>query len=393
MNEVRVVHLTPFRPTADGHGGNRRSYQVHRDLVDAMGEGCVATIDNPLDFVPPAQLRGWRRQLARGRRVVRTLRANPLKPLRPTPFTPFLFSTPALLARYEDVVRSATPPLVCVMEHPGFSAVAAVNRRYGVRTVGCPQNLESLDTFLPRLDDSLGLKAKSLDLASELAVAAGWDERLFISRVEAGVVSGLGLTSTFYPYLPAGEARERLLAVRAARRKAAREPGLFLMLGTSGHETTRRALSWWLDAARRQPLPAGVRVIVGGLRTGDLAREGPVPERVELRDWIASHELDALLARVCGFLVPQTLGFGAVTRLADLACAGVPVIASEQALWAVSVPPGVRGVPNDWPAWTGEMSRLANETVPAAGYEEWEALQARPLGEAVARLVGGPAAA
>jgi len=385
---IRVVHLTPFVPSPEGHGGNRRSYQVHRDLAEAVGEEAIATIDRPLDFVPAAAQQGWRRQANRVRRLLRTLRSNPLKPLRPTPFTPFLFSSPGLLARYEALVRTPARPPVCVVEHPGFFALARINRRYGVRAVACPQNIESLDTFVPSRQDILGLKAQALDLASELKVLAAWDDRLFISRVEAGLAGGLGLQGAFYPYLPGGEARERLLAVRAARARGPSERGLFVMLGTGGHPTTRAALLWWLEQARREPLPAGVRVVLGGLLTEDLATPERVPPGVELRGWIEPGELYGLLERACGFLIPQTVGFGAVTRLVDLACAGVPTIASEQALWPVSKPPGVYGVPNEWSTWRTQMLRLLDhDAAPDDSYHAWEAAQARPLGDVVRRLL------
>ena len=40
-------------------------------------------------------------------------------------------------------------------------------------------------------------------------------------------------------------------------------------------------------------------------------------------------------------IVPQFSGFGSVTRLTELSCAGVPSLTPAHPTWAIDVPPGV----------------------------------------------------
>jgi hypothetical protein len=80
-------------------------------------------------------------------------------------------------------------------------------------------------------------------------------------------------------------------------------------------------------------------------------------------------------------LAPQRRGFGALTRMAEMACAGVPVLVSQHAAYALDLPPGVVAVEDEWNAWWAALERMAaGEAVTAAGdYAEWDARQPRTL--------------
>ena len=62
-------------------------------------------------------------------------------------------------------------------------------------------------------------------------------------------------------------------------------------------------------------LPAGVRVVAVGGDTDKLLPSGTSVRGLELRGWLEQVELDALLARAAAAVIPQRLGFGALTRL------------------------------------------------------------------------------
>jgi hypothetical protein len=80
-------------------------------------------------------------------------------------------------------------------------------------------------------------------------------------------------------------------------------------------------------------------------------------------------------------LVPRQEGFGALTRMPELSCAGVPVLASASVTFAQDPPPGTTIVDDSWDAWRAAMESAVHEggTTAAADYEAWAASQPRPL--------------
>lgn len=374
MKAVLVGHQAP---RAVGHGGHRRAYQVRRDLEDALGPGNVVVADNPWDHYPG---RTWRTLPAQARRTASRYLENPLKLIARTRFASGFYSLPAFQSYYEGLLDSVGTPAVAILEHAGFSGLLPVHARRGMRTVACVQNLESFG-----MSEDLGgrwtLRAKALDFANELEALARCDHRLFISRVEAGLVCGLGLSGGYYPYLPVGEIKQRLERVREARARADVEPGLLLLLGTVGPVIRRSSFRWFLDQARSRGLPKGVRVVVAGLHTETLLAPGEHMAGVEVRGWLEEDALDAVLARAAAVLVPRQEGFGALTRMPELSCAGVPVLASRSVTFAQDPPPGTTIVDDSWDAWRAAMESAARSgwTTAAADYEAWAASQPRPL--------------
>lgn len=362
MKAVLVCHQEP-RPV--GHGGHRRAYQLRCDLEEALGTENVLIADNVWRYYRP---RSTRQKLA-------DFVENPLKLRVQTHFSRGLFAFPGFLEHYESLVAGLPAPALSIIEHAGFASLLPINARHGLRTVVCPQNVESFDTALDARG-TWGAYARAIDFANELRVLARCDARLLISKVEAGLLGGLGLPGRYYPYRAVGAVRERLLAIRQARTSGSIEPGLFLMLGTAAHESTRESMAWFVTQALQQGLPAGARVIVAGLETERLLPEGAQVRGLELMGWIEDAELDQLMSRAVAVCLPQRSGFGALTRVAELACAGLPLLLSRHASLAIDVPPGTRIVNDDWRAWQEAMGAGAR-SADFEAYAAWEATQSR----------------
>jgi glycosyltransferase involved in cell wall biosynthesis len=154
-----------------------------------------------------------------------------------------------------------------------------------------------------------------------LQILAQCDERLFISKIETGLIGGLGLTAQYYPYLPVGAIRSRLMSIRQRRASTRKDAGLFILIATASYGPIKKSCEWLIQHARDQGLPKGVRIVVAGLGTDTLLVPGESVPGIELKGWVEEEEMDELLARARAMLVPQRFGFGAPTRLAELSCA------------------------------------------------------------------------
>jgi hypothetical protein len=366
-----VIILSRFEPLPTGHGGNHRSYQIQWDCVNALGPLNVTTV--------PASLWQARACASMGRvamlewkwmRRLRQLYRNPAKVLVRESSCIGRHNIPGLLEYYKQLVNTVQQPAVCIMEDVGFSDFIPVNVKHGIPTVACPQNIESLDAGSLKTNSRLYNLVRLMDFADEFAVLSQCAERVFISKVEAGMIGGLGLTARYYPYRPVGDIARKLQVIRANRKRNRAVAGLFLMVGTARHKSTGASFQWFIDNALHHGLPEGVKVIVAGKRTDELGvTDYCQAKALEFRGWIEQDELDALLSRVQGVLIPHLYGFGAATRLPELASAGMPVIVSQHPTMAIDPVPGMVVVEDDWDAWYEAIHKLSKSGCEAYLFE------------------------
>jgi hypothetical protein len=86
------------------------------------------------------------------------------------------------------------------------------------------------------------------------------------------------------------------------------------------------------------------------------------------------------------------VGFGALTRITELACAGVPSLVFPHASQALDPPPGARVLEDAaWGTLIGGMCQAMDSpaTIEPEAYFDWESRQSRPLGLALRRVVEG----
>jgi hypothetical protein len=400
MPEATVFSLTHFLPSVEGHGGTHRAYQVQHDATMEVGKTRFQLLSLPswahARSASGHHLLDWRRRKLRGlSRRLAYIRENPFK----------LFSTQTyangipfgangsvdatFIDHYSDIVAQTRGPSVCILEHKMFSSAIEINSRFGIPTIAAFQNLEAFDIADINWSSRTSLYSVMTDLGNELRILERCSDRLVISKVEAGLIGGLGIPCEYYPYLPVGAIRERLRAIRRRRSGGEVESGLFVLLGTADHEGTRESMKWFVERAADEGLPDGICVVAAGLGTDRLLPGRRSVRGLELRGWVAQSELDALLARAAAAVIPQRLGFGALTRLPELACAGVPVLTFHHPSYAINPTPGLRPVGTDWCELRAVMRDWARcpAVVGDDAYERWEAEQPRPLAGVLRRLV------
>jgi len=397
---ARAVFLTRFGIAVSGGGAKHRGYQILADLRQMLGQENVHVI----------HLAEWRKEqesLARKRiphwlawrlrslklRLV-AVSQNPARIFASTPYNPQEWIPTKFWAEYQTLIRSTPGPLLCVVDDARLGHALAINRRHCVQTIICPHNLESLDRGMLDGRDALPL-AQGVDFVHEMNKLAEAERSLFISKTEYALSAGLGHGAAYYPYLPMGEIREGLQMIAQRRLQTAPEAGLFLLMGSANHQSTRSSMLWLVENIRSHGLPPDARVICVGRGTDNLIATSSHIPGVEVLGWVDQQALDNLLARATAVLVPYLSGFGALTRLPEMSCAGVPVIASRLSVAALNPPPGITLVENDWVAWWNAMAaHLAGKIYPAVippdEYTPWEAQQPKALQETLRQLLDTP---
>jgi glycosyltransferase involved in cell wall biosynthesis len=410
---VRVFHVSHFAPAAVGHGGLHRTLQVEHDIQQLVGSPSCVSVNlerwrearqrarvaspEPAGSRASRQMRRIGAHAKRFRARLRTLRDNPFKLFRVAryasaiPFSINSWVEPEFVADYSALVAKYDGPKICVVEHAVFGQIVELNGRLGIPTVSAFHNLEALD--VTRFD----WRRRSIvytvmtDFGNELRLLGRCAQRLVISKVETGFLGGLGLESRYYPYLPVGPIRESLSVTRARRARGGLEPGLIVVLGSAAHGVTGESMRWFAEAALAHGLPTGVRVVAVGAGSDGLLPTGQNVRGLELRGWVDQPEMDDLLARAAAAVIPQRSGFGALTRLPELACAGVPVITFTHPTYALNPPPGLRVVSEDWSEVCAAMADTLRHAscVDDEDYQHWEAEQPRPLAAALRGVLGG----
>ena len=384
-----IVFVARPLPADIGPGGKHRTYQIEHDLKAAFGADRVHTLSLTDWRSGHAGPRASSARLTLTHRIMRRISdclENLLGVFHGTGYGSRTFAPRGFTKEYWALLDRLPRPIVTVIDDARFAGIVAVARDFDVPVIAITQNLESLDLAAADAHGSWGLRTHLVDFANELGLLQRCAGRMFISKVETGLVGGLGLEAEHYPYLPVGAIRARLEAIRHARLQVEQEPGLFLLLGSAMHGTTRRAFEWFLAQARSHGLPPGIRLVLAGADTDTLDLRGT--SGIEALGWVSQPDLDRLLTQARAVVVPQFSGFGSVTRLVELSCAGVPSLTPAHPTWAIDVPPGVHVVGKAWPEWHDMLHDLARSPRQAAwDYPAWEVTQPHPLHRYLSRWI------
>jgi len=287
------------------------------------------------------------------------------------------------IKEYQQVISNLKEPIICVIDHPNQGNLLAWNILNGIPTFFCPQNIEALDNLAGYFESRFRKEGFFQRFYQEMNMLSSCDERFCISKVEAGLLSGLGIPSFYYPYLPVGDIRAKLEIIRKKRENNNKkiDNKHFLILGTAIHHTTYKSFIWFINQIVKEGLPEKVHITIVGEGTEELNDEITLPSCINILGWLSQDALDELLCEINAVIIPQEIGFGALTRLAEMSCAGVPVIVSMHPTYAINMPPGIVAVGVGWNEWFQKIKDISNSSPNPAdlNYSSWEKEQPHPL--------------
>ncbi len=324
---MRSLYFTRFLPTWELGGGSRRQMQVWALLRplgcelrssargDGLEPGAAREADAGAEEPREPGLRGWaperRRAVHRLRRIAR--------------------------AWSRDEGGLSGLDLAFLDDPIYFQPLHETLQRLGVPTIAVCHNLESLVPSQVDRRHSWALVRRELDVLSRCRLA------ITISREETWLLDNLGIASHFFPYYPQPPVLGRLLAVRAARgrRPAAGTGGVLLLANAKNPQSGQGALQA-MSAWRRLRLAARFGpLLVAGFHSERVFARELFDREVRLLGTLDDSGLDGVLTEVSACLCHQESGGGALTRVAEMLVAGVPVVASAHAARSYHHVPGV----------------------------------------------------
>lgn len=392
---MRIVFLTCGVPDPAAGGGPRRSHQLLHELSATFGAGQVTAINAAELFPLPERSTGV---LERARTRIANALDNPFQWRSGDRFG-LRRLRPASLERYRQILGPLAEPTIVIIEESRLASLLPINAGLNVPTVLAPWVFSALTMNLADLVAAMsgGLHGAGRDAAERTVLSAMtshgremiWGQEMAanwrLSLLEHRMLRACGAQSTLMPYYPAGEAETLLRTVHAGRRPQA---GLFVISG-GAIAPNQMALEAFLRGLSRTDIPPDTRIVIAGTTELPSAWIAHLGDAVEPVGRLSSSDFHDLLCRAHHVLIPQTHGFGCQTRVADMLCAGVPMLAGDQVAAGVGAVPGVRFVadsPDGWARAIREARAETPSTIEAEVFTSWQSEQRSLIRDELTRL-------
>jgi len=334
MTVERIVVRSVQSAAATGHGGNRRMQQVD-ELLSRAG----VPIERWTDTFAGDDFRSNLRRVVRG--VLPFSRWIPMGSVTRLLHPRALRNAGALAELLADFDVGPGTAVVLDSYLRAYQPMLPRLRARGARVVILPQNLDSLT---PGATDPLGSRRSPSWLADEVSILREADLVCCISREEQWLLAAVGVPSLYVPYFPPADVRGGLHRIRVARRDSAKTK--VVILGTAKNPPTLAGLRTMVEHAQAiVDASGGCEVQLMGYGTEVLATSG-LPRNFRVLGGVSDDDLrDALISARVALCYQHGTG-GALTRISDLLCAGVPVIANPIAARSYYGLPGLTVVEN-----------------------------------------------
>lgn len=312
----QVLHHSIFEPLSNGHGGEKRSYQL---LFEAQKNGyvfCNLELRNK-DKVTLRRL--WCAMWL----LLKVYRHSPWLSLK------IFFRRVRDVAYYYDQLIAffqKTQEQVFLWEsvRPELYFLPYLAKKYGKRVIAFPHNTESL---VPNQKPYLFRMSKLQAFQWEIKVLGTCDEVYAISHEETWLLNLWGVKTRCYLYSPVGVAKEQVLLLKEQRGKT-QDKSFFLLLGTAINQPTRMGMQHLIDLWKKENMQ--VPLHIGGYGT-DLLHIPKEQSNIVFLGELSDSKLMEEQIHTRALLVYQPPTTGALTRISEATMAGIPVIVNYAA--------------------------------------------------------------
>ena len=233
-------------------------------------------------------------------------------------------------------LNPSSPPSLAIVDDPVyFLPLVKRLRKLNVPVVGLSQNLETLSRWqiVPKHQHTL--------FEGEIRAMQLCDLVVTVSNEENTILQWFGVNSVFHGYYPSPDVVESLLAIREQRARSTKAG--ILMAGSSGNRASLFGMKAVVEAWEQQRLgETGGTLRIAGFGTEELTSMvaanvsgveilGPLDQ--------PAFEQELISAKAC--ICYQEDSSGALTRIAEMLIAGIPVVANSLACRTYYERPGI----------------------------------------------------
>ena len=240
------------------------------------------------------------------------------------------------LAVFESLARELGLPGCVLWENTKDHSLLLFARRHAVPVIALPHNIESLGSPEQIRYAQSGVQAR---FCRELQLLAQADRVFTISTWDQWLLRLFAVESSHLPYAPPAERLRSLDGVREARRQRPSAVGPLIVVGSATYGPSRRGMCELLGVLDGIAACRGIEVVVAGF--GTEAFQGQFSPHIDIRGGVSDETLLALYAEARAGIVYQPPASGALTRIADLLAADVPVLANTHAARSYRPQPGL----------------------------------------------------
>jgi hypothetical protein len=219
----------------------------------------------------------------------------------------------------------------------GYAPMFRHIKRRGGKIVVFPQNLDSLTAGTP---DPMSSQVAPKWMHAEISAVRSADLVCCISREEQWLLSIFGIRSLYLPFYPTLASRSVLANIRAQRQR--RRHDTILIVGSATNTPTYRGMKTLTDNAEDLVNASGGRdILLVGFGTEAL-KSNTLPANFHVVGSVPQSVMNKYLVEAAACVCYQPGTGGALTRIPELLCAGIPVIANYVAGRSYQNLPGVQ---------------------------------------------------
>lgn len=311
-----ILHNSVFLPLPNGHGGEKRTYQI---LFELQNKGYVC---QEVNFSKSKRL-SLGSLWATGILLLQVYGLAHWRSLKS--FLKFWLNTAyqynQLVASFRDSDAEFFLWESVRLERYLLFYLA---RKYGKKVIACPHNVESL---VPLQQSSLFRLSKKQAFDWEINILKECEQVYAISHEETWLLNLWGVKAEYYLYAPVGEILSQMQTLRI-QRDCTNDKIAYLLLGTAINEPTRWGMQHIIDLWTNHTIPYPLHV--GGYGTEKLSIPKEEQQILFLGE-MTDDQLQNEQIHAKALLIYQPPTTGALTRISEALVAGIPVIANDAA--------------------------------------------------------------
>lgn len=325
-----ILRDTHLKGSSNGHGGNRRTLQIHEIICQAgfsiSDLQSLTEVQTFLKQSPIQKIYGLIRKFINLSKYLIHI-------------SPEFRKTLISIIKTESsikVIQKYSNSNLLIWEDACNYLMPYMAKDKGLKTISLPQNLESIaSSIYGRLD--LSKTGENLKLLkNEIKHFSQTDYIFCISREEQWLLRLFGLKSDFLPYYPPEIILKDLLKIRKERELCHNESNIYdreinklLILGSASNFPTKEGMLEIIDWLNELSKEKVFTAEIAGYGTDKLKAEISFAPQIKLLGTLSDQDLLAKMVETDAVLIHQKFGLGAITRIPEMLAAGIPVIVNN----------------------------------------------------------------